>query len=206
MSQLADEPRLRVVVFCASAEGDDSSLMALAREVGVEIAERGAGLVYGGGRVGLMGAVADGALSVGGEVIGVIPQQLVDREVAHLGLSELVVTESMHERKAAMAELADGFIALPGGFGTLEEVVEILTWNQLGIIQMPVVFCDVSMGDSSFWAPFIGFCDHAVAAGVLRERHRKMMQWTDRAATAVDIALSAAPDVAPKWKDFPPRP
>lgn len=88
MSQLADEPRLRVVVFCASAEGDDPSLMALAREVGVEIAERGAGLVYGGGRVGLMGAVADGALSVGGEVIGVIPQQLVDREVAHLGLSK----------------------------------------------------------------------------------------------------------------------
>ena len=205
MPELSRSPRLRVAVFCASAEGEDPAFMRLAEAVGVALAERGAGLVYGGGRVGLMGAVADGALGAGGEVIGVIPQQLVDREVAHLGLTELVITDSMHERKAAMAELADGFIALPGGFGTLEEVVEILTWNQLGIIQTPVVFCDVSTADGSFWAPFIRFCDHAVEAGVLRKRHRQMMQWTDQVTSAVDMALSSAPDVAPKWKDFPPR-
>jgi uncharacterized protein (TIGR00730 family) len=201
-----DRSLRRIVVFCASAEGNNPALMGLARQVGSRIAQLGVGLVYGGGRVGLMGAVADGALSAGGEVIGVIPEQLVAAEVAHLGLSELIVTGSMHERKAAMAELADGFIALPGGFGTLEEVIEILTWNQLGIIATPVVFCDLTLGEGSFWSPFMTFLDSSVDAGVLRERHRRMLTWTDDPEIAVDSALGAAPSVAPKWEDFPPRP
>lgn len=180
--------------------------MAAARTVGHSVASAGVGLVYGGGRVGLMGAVADGALAAGGEVIGVIPQQLVQREVAHHGLSELIVTESMHERKSMMAELGDGFIALPGGFGTIEEVIEILTWTQLGIVSNPVVFCDVSVNGASFWGPFMTFLDHAVSAGVLTKRHRDVITLTNDPHVAVAAALDAPIDVAPKWEDFPPRP
>ena len=174
----------------------------MATDLGRELAQRRVRLVYGGGHVGLMGAVADGCLAAGGEVIGVIPQSLAEREVAHTGLTRLEVTASMHERKARMAELADGFIALPGGFGTCEEVIEILTWNQLGIVQSSVVFLEVG----GFWKGLLTFFDHAVTAGVLRARHREMITVVHDVAAAVDAALSEPIDVTPKWAEFPPRP
>lgn len=174
----------------------------MASALGAELARRRIRLVYGGGHVGLMGAVADGCLDGGGEVIGVIPQSLAEREVAHTGLTTLEITGSMHERKARMAELADGFIALPGGFGTCEEVIEILTWNQLGIVRSPVVFLEIG----GFWKGLLDFFDNAVAAGVLRGRHREMITVAHDVQTAVDAALAEPCDVAPKWAEFPPRP
>ncbi|NNE11978.1 MAG: TIGR00730 family Rossman fold protein, partial [Ilumatobacter sp.] len=128
----------RICVFCGSNPGADPAFAGVAADLGRALATADLGLVYGGGRVGLMGVVADAALAAGGEVLGFIPQALVDREVAHTGLTDLIITDSMHTRKAAMADHADGFIALPGGFGTLDEVIEILTWNQIGVIAKPV--------------------------------------------------------------------
>ena len=134
-------------MFCGASSGRSASYGDAARAFGAAAASRGVGVVYGGGRVGLMGAVADGALAAGGEVVGVIPQTLVDRELAHGGLTELHVVGSLHERKALMAELADGFAALPGGFGTLDELLEQLTWSQLGLHAKPVGLLDVD----GFW-------------------------------------------------------
>jgi uncharacterized protein (TIGR00730 family) len=136
-----------------------------ARSLGTAAASRGLAIVYGGGRVGLMGAVADAALAAGGEVIGVIPQELVDRELAHGGLSELHVVDSLHERKALMAELADGFVALPGGFGTLDELFEQLTWSQLGLHAKPIGLLDVA----EYWRPLIALARHATEEGFVRE-------------------------------------
>ena len=152
----------RVCVFCGASSG---RLPSYGDAAGTAAAGRGLGLVYGGGRVGLMGAVADGALSAGGEVIGVIPQELVDRELAHGGLSELHIVGSLHERKALMAELADGFVALPGGFGTLDELLEQLTWSQLGLHAKPVGLLDVE----EYWLPLIALARHATAEGFVRE-------------------------------------
>ena len=132
---------------------------------GAAAASRGLGIVYGGGKVGLMGAVADGALAAGGEVIGVIPQALVERELAHGGLSELHVVGSLHERKALMADLADAFVALPGGFGTLDELMEQLTWSQLGLHAKPVGLLDVE----DYWRPLVAFARHATDEGFVRE-------------------------------------
>ena len=136
-----------------------------------------------------------------GEVIGVIPQRLVDVEVAHHGVTRLEVTANMHERKARMIELAGGFIALPGGFGTYEEVFEVLTWNQLGIISAPVVFLDVGEGSESFWQPMMEFLHGAVAAGLLKERYRAFVHLTSSVDEAVRIATGPAPTAAPKWSD-----
>ncbi len=134
----------RLCVFCGSSPGANSQYAALARRLGALLARRGLGLVYGGGNVGLMGVLADAVLKDGGHVIGVIPQALVDLEVAHSGLPDLRIVGSMHERKALMADLADGFIALPGGIGTLEEFCEILTWAQLGLHQKPCGLINVA--------------------------------------------------------------
>ena len=136
-----------------------------ARAFGAALAGRGLGLVYGGGRVGLMGAVADAALAAGGSVVGVIPQELVDRELAHGGLTELHVVASLHERKALMAELSDGFVALPGGFGTLDELLEQLTWSQLGLHAKPIGLLDVE----GYWRPLIALARHATDEGFVRE-------------------------------------
>jgi uncharacterized protein (TIGR00730 family) len=144
-----------------------------ARDFGSAAAARGLGVVYGGGRVGLMGAVADAALAAGGEVLGVIPQELVDRELAHDRLTELRVVGSLHERKAQMAELSDAFVALPGGFGTLDELMEQLTWSQLGLHAKPVGLLDVA----DYWRPLIALARHATAEGFVRE--------TDLASIAV---------------------
>jgi uncharacterized protein (TIGR00730 family) len=162
----------RICVFCGASTGTDPRHAEAARSLGRAIAGRGLELVYGGGSVGLMGAVADAALGAGGRVIGVIPQVLQIRELAHHGLSDLRVVGSMHERKALMAELSDGFVALPGGMGTLEELSEVLTWAQLGLHARPVGLLDVG----GYYRPLITFFDQAVEAGFLRPAHRAILQ------------------------------
>jgi len=194
-------PAAAVAVYCGSGSGSHPMFLARARELGTHLASLNISLVYGGGDIGMMGAVADAVMSGGGEVIGVIPQRLVDVEVAHHGVTRLEVTANMHERKARMIELAGGFIAMPGGFGTYEEVFEVLTWNQLGIISAPVVFLDVGEGSESFWHPMMEFLDSAVAAGLLKERYRAFVTLTSSVDEAVRIATGPAPTAAPKWSD-----
>lgn len=155
-------------MFCGSAAGGRPEYVELARSLGVSLAAGGISVVYGGASVGLMGAVADAALTAGGEVIGVIPQALVDREVAHAGLTELHVVASMHERKALMAELSGAFVALPGGMGTLEELFEVFTWRQLGLHVKPIFLLDVL----GYWDGLAGFLEHAEGEGFLRAGQR----------------------------------
>jgi len=154
--------------------------------MGALFAERGIGLVYGGGRVGLMGLLADAARAAGGEVIGVIPQSLADREVAHTGLSELHVVESMHDRKALMGELSAGFIALPGGFGTLEEFCEVITWSQLGIHQKPCGLLNVA----GYFDHLIAMFDYAVAQGFISDQSRGIVLQAARPEEIVDRMTS----------------
>ena len=189
---------MRVCVFCGSNVGASESFVAAARELGAGLAARGHGVVYGGGKVGLMGQLADAALEAGGEVVGVMPAHLVEREIGHTGLTRLAVTSSMHERKAMMAELATGFIALPGGFGTFEEVIEILTWNQLGLMSKPVVFLDVD----GFYAPLLDFFDRSVEARFVRPDHRSLAQRALSIAEAIDRATSTPPTTTHKWIDL----
>jgi uncharacterized protein (TIGR00730 family) len=158
-------------VFCGSNAGGRPSYRAAADALGLALARRGQRLVYGGGHVGLMGVVADAALGAGGEVVGVIPQHLVDREIAHRSLSELRVVHSMHERKALMAALADGFIVLPGGIGTLEEFFEVWTWGQLGLHAKPYGLLNVD----SYFDPLLRFLDHAVTERFVRSDHRDLL-------------------------------
>jgi hypothetical protein len=160
-----------ICVFCGASAGRDPRYAEAATAVGATLAERGIGLVYGGGRLGLMGAVADAALAAGGRVTGVIPAGLVDRELAHRGVTELRVVTTLHERKAVMAELSDGFLALPGGLGTLEELAEVLSWAQLGLHAKPIGAFDVG----GFFGPLVGHLDHATAEGFISERHRGLL-------------------------------
>ncbi|HEY8548775.1 MAG TPA: TIGR00730 family Rossman fold protein [Vicinamibacterales bacterium] len=164
-------PDARVAVFCGSSTGTHPDYLEAARRLGHGIAARGLALVYGGARVGLMGALADAALEAGGRVIGVIPGSLVEREIAHTGLDDLRVVSTMHERKALMASLADAFVALPGGMGTLDEMCEILTWAQLGLHAKPCGFVNVR----GYWDPFFAFLDTAVSSGFLRASHRELV-------------------------------
>jgi uncharacterized protein (TIGR00730 family) len=161
----------RICVFCGASAGRDHRFAEAARELGRTLADGQLTLVYGGGSVGLMGVLADAVLAAGGQVIGVIPQVLRIRELAHRGLSELEVVGSMHERKARMAELSDGFVALPGGMGTLDELAEILTWAQLGLHERPVGLLDVA----GYFEPLVAFFDQAEAAGFIRSAHRAML-------------------------------
>ena len=187
----------RICVFCGSNAGNDPALAIAAGELGRTIAEAGHEVVYGGGRVGLMGILADAALSSGGPVTGFIPQALFDREVGHHGVTDLVVTDSMHTRKAAMADRSDGFIALPGGFGTLDEVLEILTWNQIGSIAKPVAFLDVG----GYFDSLFRFFDDAVTGGLIKAEHRAMAQRADSSESAIRIATGPAPSSPSKWTD-----
>ncbi len=178
-----------VCVFSGSSPGARPSYTETATALGREVATRGMRLVYGGASVGLMGAVADAALAAGGEVVGVIPQHLVDREVAHDGLTELRVTGSMHERKALMADLADGFVALPGGLGTLEELAEILTWSQLGLQSKPCGLLDVE----GFFDPLLAFLDHTVTERFVSTEHRALVLAADRPDALLDLLAGWRP-------------
>jgi uncharacterized protein (TIGR00730 family) len=185
----------RICVYCGSNPGARPEYAAAARELARACAERGLGLVYGGGKVGLMGVLADAALAQGSEVIGVIPRALFDQEVAHTGVSKLEVVGSMHERKARMAELSDGFVALPGGWGTLEELFEVLTWAQLGLHQKPCGLLNVA----GYFGHLFRFLDHAIEEHFVRDAHRQMLLMDDDPAALLDrLADYRAPRVR-KW-------
>lgn len=162
---------IRVCVFCGSRSGERSIYADTAAALGTLLARRGFGLVYGGGNIGLMGIIADAALAAGGEVIGVIPQHLLEREVAHTGLTQLHVVDSMHTRKALMADIADVFVAAPGGFGTLDELCEILTWAQLGLHGKPCGLLNVA----GYFDPLLGMFDQATREGFLSAQHRQLI-------------------------------
>ena len=162
---------MRWCVFCGASAGRDPRFVAYAAELGRALAERGVGLIYGGGRVGMMGALADAAVAAGGEVIGIIPRTLEEQEVAHQGISDLRVVESMHERKALMAELAHGFVALPGGFGTFEEFCEAVTWVQLGIQEKPCLLANLD----GYYDPLVAMFDQGVDSGFINARSRAIV-------------------------------
>ncbi|MBC8007309.1 MAG: TIGR00730 family Rossman fold protein [Prolixibacteraceae bacterium] len=182
----------RVCVFCGSSAGVRQDYANAARGLAVALARRGLELVYGGGNVGLMGVLADSMLHAGGQVIGVIPQSLVAREVAHHGVSELRIVETMHQRKALMCELSDAFIALPGGFGTLDEFFEILTWSQLGIHGKPSGLLNVS----GYYDALLAMLDHAVVERFLRPTHRELVI-ADTDAEALLKRLGSCPTFRP---------
>ncbi|MAT04187.1 MAG: TIGR00730 family Rossman fold protein [Acidimicrobiaceae bacterium] len=184
-------------VFCGANPGNDPAIVETATELGRTIAEHGHRLVYGGGRVGLMGTVADAALAAGGDVAGFIPKALADREVAHTGLTDLVITDTMHTRKQAMCDASDGVIALPGGYGTLDEVIEILTWNQIGTVAMPVAFLDVN----GYFDSLFRFFDECVEAGLIMPAHRSMAQRAESVEAALAIATGPVPASPSKWTD-----
>lgn len=188
----------RICVYCGARTGRRGGDVETARAMGREIAGRGLGLVFGGGHVGLMGALSDAALAAGGEVVGIIPEQLVTAELAHRGLTRLEVVQSMHERKARMAELADAFIALPGGFGTLDELFEILTWAQLGLHGKPCGLLDVD----DFFAPLLAWMDGAVQAGFVPAHHRDMLRVDTDCARLLDRLEQAGPPSPGPWPDI----
>ncbi len=173
---------MRVCVFCGSRSGDPAIYRKTAATLGTLLAQRGFGLVYGGGNIGLMGTIADAAMAAGGEVIGVIPQHLLEREVAHKGLSALHIVDSMHARKALMAQLSDMFIAAPGGFGTLDELCEILTWAQLGLHGKPCGLLNVA----GYFDPLLAMFDHATREGFLSEPHRQLIVSDDDAQRLIE--------------------
>ena len=184
-------------VYCGSNSGSNPAYTERAMALGMQLARRGIALVYGGGNVGLMGVVADAVLEAGGEVIGVIPEQLVNWEVAHRGVTRLEVVGNMHERKARMFDLADGFLALPGGFGTLDEMFEMLTWRQLGLGRKPCAFLDVA----GFYQPLIAMMDTMVAERFLHPDQRHDLWHGDDINAMFDWMLGYQPAEASKWID-----
>jgi uncharacterized protein (TIGR00730 family) len=184
-------------VYCGSNSGADPVYAEAAVVLGRRLADRGIGLVYGGGHVGMMGTLADAALAAGGEVTGVITSQLVSAEVAHRSVTTLEVVDDMHQRKARFEQLADGFIALPGGFGTVEELFEMVTWNQLGLVRKPVVLLDVA----GYWSPLVAWVDHAVRSGFVRAEHTQLLAQATGVDQAIDLALGSVPDLPAKWLD-----
>lgn len=187
----------RICVFCGSNSGSKPEYLQAAEAVGAFLASKEIELVFGGGRVGLMGRVADTVLNHGGRVIGIIPEQLAIREVAHAGLTELVVVNSMHERKAKMAELADGFVALPGGFGTFEEFCEIVTWAQLGIHQKPCALLNVG----GFYDSLIRMIDFSTSQNFIRPEHRSLVLVDEKIETLYEKMINFTPPVLEKWLD-----
>ncbi len=189
----------RICVYCGSSEGRRPEYAEAARSLGAFLARRGIGLVYGGGRVGLMGAVADGALAAGGEVIGVIPEKLRARELAHLGLTELFVVDSMHARKTMMAYLSDAFIAMPGGWGTLEETFEVTTWAQLNYHLKPVGLLNVN----GYYDRLLGFVEHAVEEGFIREVHRGLVVSSSDPEQLLELLAQVEVPELGRWIDKP---
>jgi uncharacterized protein (TIGR00730 family) len=181
----ASNPHRRsIAVYCASANGTNPAFLVEARALGAAIAARKLSMVYGGANVGLMGAAADAALAAGAEVIGVLPAVLDGREIAHTGLTSLELVPTMHERKARMAELADAFLVLPGGYGTLEELLEAVTWAQLGLHAKPVILINTA----GYWDGLLAFLDSAVAEGFLKQKNRDLLRVAANAEQAVEMA------------------
>jgi len=185
----------RICVFCGSSFGSNPAYSRAAEHLGELFAARNIELVYGGAAVGLMGLLADAVLQGGGRVTGVIPQALVEKEIAHTGLTDLRVVSSMHERKAIMADLADAFIALPGGFGTLEEFCEVLTWSQLGLHRKNCGLLNLN----GYYDGLLSLFDHAVAEGFLKAANRKLVQSDSDPDRLINAVLSAVPVVEAKW-------
>ncbi len=185
----------RLCVFAGSSPGAQTEYLAAAQELGAALVHRSMGLVYGGARVGLMGALADAVLVGGGHVTGVMPASLVAKEVAHQGLSDLRVVASMHERKAMMNDLADGFIALPGGWGTLEEFFEVLTWAQLGLHRKPCGLLNVS----GFFDGLLAFIDHTIQERFVKRENRAMLLVADSSNVLLRLFESYDPPVVEKW-------
>jgi uncharacterized protein (TIGR00730 family) len=193
-----NDPR-SICVFCGSSKGARPAYAEAARRVGVELARRGLGLVFGGGRVGIMGIVADAVLRQGGRVVGVIPQRLAAKEIAHEDVTELIVVGSMHERKAQMAARATAFLALPGGIGTFEEFFEILTWAALGIHNKPIGL----LNTEGYFEPLLGLLRHAVEERFVREEHLKLLLVSDDPETLVaDLPAFVPPPPGPLWIDL----
>jgi uncharacterized protein (TIGR00730 family) len=187
-----------ICVYCASSTGTDPRFGEAADAVGALLAAEGIRLVYGGGSVGLMGRVADATMAAGGEVVGVIPRGLFQREVEHRGITELVEVESMHERKQRMFDLADAFVALPGGLGTLEELAEVTTWAQLGIHAKPIAALDLF----GFWRPLLDWIDHATALGLVREKHRGLITAVDSVDGLLPALRSYRSEPVTTWLDL----
>ena len=185
----------RVCVFCGSSHGVRPAYAAAARTLGRLLVERGLGLVYGGGNVGLMGVIADAVLEAGGEVLGVIPHALMAREIGHPGVTEMHVVDSMHERKALMADRADAFIALPGGVGTFEELFEAITWTQLGLHAKPCGLLNVD----GFYDDLLGFLDHAWAEGFIKPETRAIVKASADPGELLDLLASARMPDVPRW-------
>jgi uncharacterized protein (TIGR00730 family) len=190
-----------ICVFCGSSIGADDAYRESAAELGHLLGERNIRLVYGGGKVGLMGVVADAALEAGGTVLGIIPESLMAKEVGHGSLTELVVTQTMHQRKAAMADAADGFIALPGGFGTLDELCEILTWAQLGIHRKPIGLLDTT----GFFGPLLTFLDFVMDEGFINPDHRALLMEESSPVLLLDRMVTWEPTFVSKWADVTAR-
>jgi uncharacterized protein (TIGR00730 family) len=188
----------RICVYAGSNPGNDPAYADAARALATLLATRGIGLVYGGGKVGLMGVVADAALAAGGEAIGVMPQALIDREIGHPGLTELKVVDSMHERKALMAELSDAFVAVPGGIGTLDELIEVYTWSQLGIHEKACGLLNVN----GYYNGLVAFLDHAVGAGFLRAQHRAVLSVAAYPGELLDRLAAYEPPRVGKWLEL----
>jgi len=186
-----------ICVFCGSSSGFDPRFAEAARAVGDHLASADVRLIYGGGKIGLMGTLADAALAAGGEVIGVIPRMLIEREVGHEGLTELRIVESMLERKTHMVELSDGFIALPGGTGTLDELFEVWTWAQLGLHTKPLGILDVA----GFYGGLIEFLDHVARQGFARQEQRSMLLIDDDPGRLLDRMRAFRSPIAGKWLD-----
>jgi uncharacterized protein (TIGR00730 family) len=176
----------RVAVYCGSADGTNPAYLTEARALGAAIAAAGLGLVYGGANIGLMGAVADAAIAGGVDVIGVLPEVLVGREIAHDGLTQFELAPTMHERKARMVELADAFLVLPGGYGTLEELLEAVTWAQLELHTKPVIVINTA----GYWDGLLNFLDSAVAAGFIKPKNRELLRVAADAVEAVGMAVT----------------
>lgn len=187
-----------LAVFCGASAGKNPVYVEAARKFGRLLAQEGIALVFGGGKVGLMGAVADSILAAGGQAIGVIPRGLVEREVAHPGLSQMHVVETMHERKALMAELSAGFVALPGGWGTFDEICEILTWNQLGIVAKPCGFLNVN----GYYDPLHQMFDTCVQEGFLSSGRRDSVIWESSGEALLDRFRQYRPLPTAKWMNI----
>ncbi len=185
----------RICVYCGSSPGRSPEYIGYARVLAKELITRNIGLVYGGASVGIMGEIANTVLDGGGEVIGVIPQKLVDKEVSHNGLTELKVVNSMHERKAIMAEISDGFIALPGGLGTIEEIFEVLTWSQLGFHKKPCALLNIKQ----YYNSLSLFLDHAVEEQFIKSIHREMLLVEDDPCKLLDAMETYNPPSVDKW-------